>query len=240
MYDDYTIINMEPTIIPTYFPAVRLWNYDISGKKGDRWRQTVDDLDKIDGEEEVEGVIGDETNSKRKGNHDHHPSHRHTSPHSPSRTRSYLTPLGYVQYYLPLFNANANSGYGPGPHGAALLAKRGEKGHRPPATWEIEYTTYTAKGLARSLLGLAGQPSAIPLRLLSVEVYQAVRNHGVKGGVDALAKILQTKENLISYELEDLTIPSWLKLGRELGRSEQRWKLYLKRMFVSTGIERSW
>ena len=250
-YDDYTIINMEPSIIPTYFPGFRLWQYDISKKdEGRRWRQIVgDELDQEDEGEDasIEGAqrsTGFLRFSKRTPpNTDLSHLTRHTSPHSPSRTKSYLTPLGYTQYYLPLPLVNENSGYGPGPHGAALLKKRGEHGIRPTAGWEIEYTTYSAKNLARSLLGRSDQPPSIPIQMLPEGIAEVVRKYRTRsgeGGIDSLRKVLRGTLNLVSYELEDLTIPSWLELGRTLGRSEVHWKLYLKRMFVSTGIERSW
>lgn len=247
-YDDYSIMNMEPSIIPTYFPGLRLWQYDVS-KRSKRWRKSSDES-----EDGSEGVVAGEESSgeededsirfeKRKTRNDSDPLLRHVDPQSPSRFQSYLTPLGYTQYFLPLPLVNANSGYGPGRAGAALLKKHGEKGQRPPAQWEIEYTTFTSKNLARSLLGLEDQPAAIPTHLLPPSVHQLVRKYGVRGGKGALAsleKVLKGKENLISYELENLTIPEWLKLGKQLGGSEVHWKVYLKRMFVSTGIERSW
>lgn len=252
-HNDYTIINMEPSIIPTYFPGFRLWQYDVSHKeKGKKWRQIDGDEERDEEEgkdyllEEAQGDVSTLRFSQRTSSPAHPTDlsyrHRHTSPHSPSRRRSVLTPLGYTQYYLPLPLVNENSGYGPGSHGAALLKKHGEHGVRPTAGWEIEYTTYTAENLARSLLGKSDQPPAIPLGMLPSGIAEVVRKYRTRSGegVEGLRKVLEGRLNLVSYEMEDLTIGSWLRLGKTLGRSETHWKLYLKRMFVSTGIERSW
>lgn len=51
---------------------------------------------------------------------------RYASPHSPSRTNRYLTPLGYTQYYLPLNQ------------------------HQNP-NWTIEYITYPAEHIKKHL-----------------------------------------------------------------------------------------
>lgn len=69
---------------------------------------------------------------------------RHTSPDSPSRTNRFLTPLGYVQYYLPLDLPNMNDGWGPD-------AASFKSNHRPWPEWQIEYSTLDESRLHRVL-----------------------------------------------------------------------------------------
>lgn len=40
------------------------------------------------------------------------------------------------------------------------------------------------------------------------------------------------------YQLDDLTIPSWLTLAKGLTRSKRKWKQYVRRMYVDSGAEK--
>lgn len=169
---------------------------------------------------------------------------RYFDPTSPSCQNGFLSPLGYTQYYINLVETNRNSGYGPGAKGRKLLEARGEKGERPPPVWEIEYTSFNATKLARGLLNLADQPAAIPVQLLPVSIAAVVSSVREEDERDQEAKVekvarLIRKEGLTPYELDDLTVGSWLKLARKLGKSKKAaaWKGYVLRMFVSSGEE---
>ena len=41
-----------------------------------------------------------------------------------------------------------------------------------------------------------------------------------------------------SYELPDLTIPSWLQLAKKFTKSKNMWNTYVHRMYVSSDAEK--
>lgn len=48
---DFAIVNVNPSVIPTYLPAVRVWMYNVTGEA---WKQNSEDLEEDDEEEEEE------------------------------------------------------------------------------------------------------------------------------------------------------------------------------------------
>lgn len=284
-YDDYAIVNVEPSVIPTYLPTLRLWQYNITKPSAGVWKQDLrhsssdmydsdqDDNCADDDEEEEEqcdivkpllpasvsylfsflpspptivstfldtfysSTITARRRKKKKGGGKKRkkptpPSiPRHADPNSPSRTNTYLSPLGYTQFYLNLVTANENDGHGPSKEGIER-AKNGSA-HRLPPKWEIEYTTFDATTLATGLLVEGSKGSPIPTTLLPSFVKHLKANERVEEKVTVLEAILK-KKGLVPFGMKDLTIPSFLDLARRLGKSEKAWQEYRRFMYVST------
>jgi endopolyphosphatase len=75
---EYAVIHINPSIIPTFFPALRIFKYNTTVvTKGDK----MDDVDDVD-------------------------SMRKRRKHRPSVINTFLTPLGYTQYFINLTHAN--------------------------------------------------------------------------------------------------------------------------------------
>ncbi|KAK4051670.1 Endopolyphosphatase [Microbotryomycetes sp. JL221] len=270
---DYSVVNVNPSVVPTYLPAFRIWEYNTSVEA--RWRQPPDwetgaapfaeDEDEDDLKVTRSGDGGRSlsnmwqclidlysdafpaqviTRHKHKKHRKHKkkkrkskwPSYprlqRHHNPSSPSQHNSYLTPVGYTQYMLDLDRVNSFDGFG--------SAEGRVKGERPLPEWQIEYTTLDAQVVAKRLLSpsslkdedgsgtLSGQHEVWP-----PSVRRLVENGATTQEVADTLK----KEGLTPYELQDLTIKSWLELGHKLGKQDKEWQDYRKRMFVSSGAD---
>ena len=250
---DHSIVNVNPSVIPTYLPAVRVWEYNATR---DDWRQDVDGAvgwgddfassdDDDDGDEDDElssrstllsllptslqlifspSLLGRRKKHRKHGKHRKDPPRlpRHFSPSSPACTNRFRTPLGYTQYFLELDKVNLNSGYGPGKEGMKLLKERGETGMRPTPEWSVEYVTGTAESVARKVL--RGEVMGMP---------ESVRQIALQGKESVVSALREA--GVVPYEMRDLTVGSWIELGRTLARSDKAWKEFGHRMFVSSG-----
>lgn len=278
---DYSIINVNPSVIPTYLPSLRIWQYNITEVE-DGFKQVNEDsvqsreVNIYEEEDIEEGEIdADEddllpmvisskssvfsylsttfatqkilsifslatstestllTSAAAKKRHKKKKPHlpRHSSPSSPSQFNTFLSPVGYTQFYLDLNSANKNSGYGPGQKGRDLLTERGEKGVRDEPEWSIEYTTFEADKFGRELLGIGSQLVGIPLSLIpsEIQIVLSGETEEKEKVIDTVVGLLEDLE-IVPYEMADLTVGSWLKLARDLSRNKRDWKDYVKRM----------
>ncbi|KAM0790028.1 hypothetical protein ACM66B_005357 [Microbotryomycetes sp. NB124-2] len=257
---DFSVVNVNPSVIPTYLPAFRIWEYNTSVEA--RWRQPQDwetavDVDGTTAESAVWSIVyrlwdmvaapnwlanlttNNFTKSilKRRKKHKKkkkYPSYprleRHYNSSSPSQRNAYLTPLGYTQYMLDLERANEFDGYG------SSEAKEGG-GTRPLPEWQVEYTTLYAEEVAGRLVDehLASLDAQVSHRHRAwpPAVRQLVHNGS---SVNEIADALR-REDVTPYEMNDLTFTSWLALGHKLGKQDKAWKGYRKRMFVSSGAD---
>ena len=126
----YSIVNVAPSIVPTYNPSMRIYSYNAS--YASRFRQgaaaggevadVADDWSVLDTLAQLPlGLF------KKRRRHRKTQPPRHTSPDSPIRSNRFLTPLGYTQLYIDLPVANL----------------------RPevPPEWQVEYETGQAYGM---------------------------------------------------------------------------------------------
>jgi endopolyphosphatase len=225
-HDDYAVVNVAPAVVPNpYLPSFRVFSYNISS--GPR-------LDRPDGL----------TGGKRKPGHHRgkkgdkkalckqaeyrdtwkcHLNERFNSdPSAPSRTNELWTPLGYAQVkrvrtwiLCGLLTRHVYPQY--------YLSERQLKkatAKRPPK-WKLEYLTYRVTALHpdpdQELGGDAEFIYPVPLRHLP----RSLRDNTTA-----------TKSKYAPYKMDDLTIPSWLKLARKLGEPEavklrERFKRYM-------------
>ncbi|SCV73688.1 BQ2448_6118 [Microbotryum intermedium] len=300
---DYSVININPSVIPTYLPAFRVWEYNTTLREG-AFRPTgwaasdsigdlgepnsrldvVDEGEDEDDEEEVtwdgeeEDVTAGSTSytptilplfeaatsqvrigyqffrrsmtsgasvpdleitrKKKKKHRKQQPRRRlprYSSPNAPGRSNQFLTPLGFTQYYLDLDQANEFEGFG---------SKEAwqEGGDRPRPVWNVEYVTMPAETVAKRLLHKGGEDEENSLSttdpFVNSVVWPAEIADAIQSGgrVEDVVQVLRQK-NLTPYELDDLTLGSWLGLARRVAKGGKAWKNFRKRMFVSSGSE---
>ncbi|SPC61264.1 related to PPN1 - vacuolar endopolyphosphatase [Ustilago sp. UG-2017b] len=118
--DFYSVFFVAPSIIPTYYPSIRLWTYNVS--ESARNQPFTSNLNTISSIEPNTGLGEDDDEElepfsrhhhrptppkKKKGKkHRKHKLPRHTSPSSPSRTNTYLSMLGYSQWVMDIDDQN--------------------------------------------------------------------------------------------------------------------------------------
>ncbi|WVQ75194.1 hypothetical protein IAR50_004805 [Cryptococcus sp. DSM 104548] len=253
---DYAVMNVAPSVIPTYYPGIRVFSYNITGAEDDfqdLYKAADNEEDQYEQDEE-EG--GDTLNSyfldsreiedpsllstlKSKGGGHRHkqpkddcslPENedkphctfkrkpRYSSKNSPSRRNGPLSPLGFVQFYLP-----------------DLSKKSVKKGKKEPE-WKVEYTTYKIKDLVPK--GNLTQPVPVPLHLLpsyDPAIFQHPKNKAEQKEIakkqDKFSKALK---KVTPYRMKDLTVGSWVKLARLLVLEKKRWSKFAELMLVST------
>ncbi|KAI0347563.1 hypothetical protein BDW22DRAFT_1352033 [Trametopsis cervina] len=256
-YDALAVVNVSPSVVPNpYLPSFRVYAYNVSGdayvpaaeeqEQGETWHRLGGlpgggegdehgfgedyEEEEDDWEEEVDEELRDAfaredrtTVSRHLGDYvdreEWCPPGRenatwactlserwHSSPRSPSRTNRLLTPLGFAQYYLPDMNGTA----------------------KHPPQWRLEYLTFAPPNLHPPSAATTGTATddAATVRF----AYPIPLKHLPKKLRDASANV--TKSKYAPYGMEDLTIPSWLRLVRRLGRAKhaklrRRFKQYM-------------
>ncbi|KAJ9114260.1 hypothetical protein QFC22_005712 [Naganishia vaughanmartiniae] len=255
--EDYTVINVSPSVIPTYLPGIRVYNYNVTGLKLDEDGLVGDEQEFAGPDMSSQTVLP--TTRKRKTGHRHSkkkkkkndcnkPEHedqphckfrqkeRHFSPESPSRANTLFTPLGYTQFYLPGLD---------------------EQTHSPPK-WIIEYATYSPEGLLRGgrngTDGDAQGRQPVPWHLLPgyqefVEREEAASrfadsndNKTLKGhdqdDQDPYTKFKAGLKSITPYHLADLTIPSYAHFAKRLTSEKRLWKRFASAMYLTTKDEK--
>ncbi|BGP41668.1 Endopolyphosphatase [Rhodotorula kratochvilovae] len=247
---DYLPVHVNPSVIPTYLSGLRVWEYNTSREAREEMRERVraeqdDDLEEDDEERGTLARLVDAV--KRKGRRggkgkkgkkrpqdpDRPPKPpRRSSPHAPARTNTYLSPLSYTQYFLPL---------------SAYTAPGVANGSAPPQ-WQVEYTTLSASEAARRLIaGEGGQsdpvfpPETLPAPVRAL--LSSPRAH-TPSALHALRRALK-RAHLTPYDgvlsaAEGLTVRAWVRaarwvVGKEKGGEEGEWEAFRGRMGVGSG-----
>lgn len=269
--DLYSVFYEAPSMVPTYLPSLRVWTYNTSLEHSNRpvWPQEVStdlpllldyvsydlcDDDETSNECEPYPMPGDVSVWKKDRQHNR-PTHRHrhrrrdqrlpryASPFSPSRTNTFLTPLGYSQWVLDLEAANAE-----------VLHMRKKHGGPQPANlsleFDLEYTTYTAPVLWHQYQDELVSPREVlppphhhvspgdhhipvPHRLLERVLKQASLTSPFYYEKDEwhLAKPLKP---LTHYARDDMTLRSVMDLARRLVLDKRLWKTFVHRMYTNS------
>ncbi|KAG2156070.1 Metallo-dependent phosphatase-like protein [Suillus clintonianus] len=191
-YDDYAVISVSPSLVPTYLPSFRVFNYNISGlgsttvgAVGEDEYLLMTKMDRASRRKHLPYRHGNDGNDGRQCmGADYRDSWRcklqpwRSDSHAPSRQNSLWSPLGYAQYYIP-------------------QVEEYDESHEP--RFKLEYLTFPI-----SSLHLADGP--VPLRNLP----KSLREAGV------------TESEFAPYGMHDLTIPSWLDLACKLGKPREK------------------
>ncbi|EIN10626.1 endopolyphosphatase [Punctularia strigosozonata HHB-11173 SS5] len=207
-HDDYAVVNVAPAVVPNpYLPSFRVYSYNIS---------TTSDLDRSD----------ELTAGKRRPGH-------------PRGKKGDKKTLCKRPEYWDTWRCHLNKGFNSDssapsrtnglwtPLGYAqyyLPEKQLKKAtaNRPPK-WKMEYLTYPVTALHPN--ADAGEGDAdfiypVPVRHLP----RSLRDNTTA-----------TKSKFAPYKMEDLTIPSWLKLARRLGAPEgEKLRARFKRYMFQT------
>ncbi|KAL7282436.1 hypothetical protein ACG7TL_003907 [Trametes sanguinea] len=207
-HDNYAVVNVAPSVVPTYLPSFRIFAYNATGEAyqpgllgaadeqpGTTSSPSSRSLKALSG-----GLCEEEAFAESWRCHLDQPWH--SSPESPSRTNRLWTPLGYAQYTL------------------RKMTKADER-HAPK--FKLEYLTFPVEALhppapERDEAGDATNSTAdaakarkfwypIPKRHLP----RPLRN-------STIAK----SRKYAPYGLADLTIPSWTGLAQRLGRTKSK------------------
>lgn len=196
--DDYAVVNVAPSVVPNpYLPSFRVYSYNVTGGEERPSKQG----------KRKHGHRRDDRNNATCKSVEHAESWRchlnepwHSDADSPSRSNRQWTPLGYAQVCRLLFSERQGTECRMQYYIPRL--ERADKTHEP--RFELEYVTYTIDALQPK--GDGGHP--VPLEQLPEELKR-------QGG---------GKSRHAPYWMEDLTIGSWMRLGRALGE-ERREKL---------------
>ncbi|KAI0375671.1 hypothetical protein BV20DRAFT_932452 [Pilatotrama ljubarskyi] len=220
-HDDYAVVNVAPSVIPTYLPSFRIFAYNATGepyRAGQLGRAEEQpgrpsrSLKTLAG-----GLCAQEEPANTWLCHLEQPWH--SSPESPSRMNRLWTPLGYAQYTLRKMD-------------------RADESH--PPKFKLEYLTFPVRALrpppeaegAAEAEGIDGGRDTIADATVNAKRkfwYPIPRRHlprRLRNGT-----ITESKK-FAPYELEDLTIPSWTALAQRLGRAKakklrQRFRRYM-------------
>lgn len=270
---DYAPVHVNPSVIPTYLPSVRVWEYNTTRSARDetiaRSRSEQDDSG-CDAPDTEPGFFArwmpsfflprrpsTVCHSERQQQQQQSRPDRHSSPHAPGRTNTYLTPLAYTQYHIPrheLERANKAA--------RRLVLKQGnassssEEEEVEPPRWSVEYTTLSTSEAANRLLeaipsrsdrGRAQPPPSRhadpvlkpallppPLQNLLATPPSAAKFHRVRR---LLRKLDLTPYNGVMSAREGLTVGAWIKMARWVSEEgqEERWKSFRRRMGVGSG-----
>jgi len=264
-HDDYVVVNVGPSVIPAYYPSYRIFQYNITAYPGakisdeqsftrEQWDslEIVESLEEEDDDEDDDndedivhpprrqrsihsphGIADHRLDWTRGRKHGHrHPEKpdcslpenkekyacrpwgpRHASPDSPSRNNTLWSLLGYAQYYLPDLDTSSK---------------------KNPPKYRMEYLTFEIDAL-RPPNDTDSTPSG-------------VKKHKGESWVPPVPKHLlpkslrggnRTKSKFAPYQMEDLTIPSWIGFARKLGKSKRLWKQFIGFMYMGEDVEDS-
>ncbi len=238
-YKDYAVINVAPSIIPTYQPAARIYSYNITGISLDS--KVREQVEHPEPDDPMDAMKKQKKGSCKKPENKYKPHcsfktrPRYASPDSPSRSNQPFTVLGYTQFFIPDLD-------------------KPKKSKTPPG-WEIEYTTFKASSLLPDSLtnGIHrsyGQPPPVPYHLLpgfdpdivdlvtDEDVARLDGEDHVAGGNDSAEskkeEFLFAIKRITPWKLKDLTIKSYVKFARRLANDKKAFKKFLDYMFVSS------
>jgi endopolyphosphatase len=251
-YEDYSIINVSPSLIPIYLPTLRIWTYNVS--RDSAWEQGSEDAagreideDEEDDEEFASTIttfrylftylsnllapspISSSTPQLHSLIKKPKPPKtkpklppRYNSPASPSRTNRFLSPLGFTQLCVDLQVFNQRDGFGPSLLGNSSDAGAEGEEGRREPEWAIEYTTYTASSLAQSILTSSPQPAPIPTSL-----YPSFITHYLSQNISSSILSPSTP----AYSLS--RILNWFR--SEVGEDKERLQQGLEKLILAEG-----
>lgn len=229
----YSVASLSPSLVPNWYPTMRVWTYNTSSHTRYRAKDYVHDLRLGENDETLQwgcdtseqhvfGLAGEfadadskRTDRKKPKKPKKKPYHRH--PASPVRTNRFLTPLGYSQWHLNLDEANR--------------AYETKPPHPPPPDFQLEYATYATDAVWKPYLSrydrgtnssLPSSPVPIPLPLLQAELHRYHISPGKGADRFILPEVLRVKTD---WEYDALTIPAYLDLSIRLRQSRENYLL---------------
>lgn len=260
--DYYSLFYVSPSVIPTYMPSVRVWTYNTSlahdNRPGllaadeadraallsfvsyDSCEQADTDPACVEERVHIEKKVRHHRRPKRKSHRRHRKLPRYASPQSPSRTNTFLSPLGYSQWVVNLTAANDLYDQVRRTNGTAAADTL-------TLTYDLEYATYPASTLWHAYFDTASDPTRkghrhhtpmqhhipVPRPLLDKAL--------AKLGIDTPLKcrgdrchVRRRVSHLSEYSLKDMTLRPVMDLARRLVLDSTLWKHYVHRMYTNS------
>lgn len=245
---DFAIVNIAPSVVPTYQPSARVWIYNVTKPPA-----KVDSLC-VDRKTRLQRAV-DRLQLPFFASRPSSPTCGHVDS-APVRSNRFLSPLAYTQFFVRLPRANKHGGYGPGRKGKA---RKDAGGERPQLEWEVEYTTATRERFLEAAVGEGTLPLLFPKELAPADLRNltAIEAQTLLGdpdldldpedgedeeaeddGDDDVAAVKKKGKRrkwmkLVPWSMEELTLGSWIELARRLGKGKKAWDTYRRFMVVS-------
>jgi endopolyphosphatase len=226
--DEWAVVNVSPSVVANpYLPALRVFSYNVTSHNAGT-EKPGDPTDMGDQQKKTEGSKrkhshrhgGKPKDCKKKKNRDRwecrSPQGKwHSDEHAPSRTNTLWSPLGYSQV-ICIFSLRGP----PGDKGEQFyMPALGTANETHPPEWELEYVTYELSALQppedATEAEVAKFVYPIPPTLLPRELKKTAR-----------------ETRFAPYGMKDLTIRSWVKLARKLGKKKKLWKRFKEYMYL--------
>lgn len=233
-HDDYVIINVGPSVIPTYYPSFRIFQYNITDYLGPKvtddqqfTQESWNDLAVEDTEpEEDDGPIPPKnawpihSTGKRRHGHRHPGSINCSDPENEEKRA--CRPWG-PRHASPSSPSRTNTLWSLLGYAQFYLPDiaKGNETYKPK--FKLEYTTFPISSLHPpndTTLARTWIPP-IPKHLLP----------------HSLRNMSRTKSKYTPYRMTDLTIPSYITLARKLAKNHKLWKRFVDFMYMGAGEE---
>lgn len=255
--DAYSAFFVAPSVVPTYYPTVRVWTFNASrpleklARQGRSEQQNPTKARDFSerGTSQSDASIYSPSNSSRTyspldsshlKSRDRRKKHsnlpRFTSSDSPSRKNTYLTLLGYSQWVLDLDKHNRIY---------RQETKRGQE--HSGLNYQLEYTSYEARTLWSQYLDKVqdkGIHVPVPKRLLDEEISRLnsrppslastswLFNPFKRRGGDV--KVPRKLRHLTDYSIPVFTVDHLLEWARELAGNDKMWKSFVRRIYTES------
>lgn len=257
--DYYGAFFLNPSIVPTYFPTLRVWTYNTTPAHENRPIMAQETgLDQVDVMELNDILFGEEDGSSdihvevarshrrpaRKHRKKHRKQPRYASELSPSRTNTFLSLLGYSEWVLDIDQANAE--YERVRHKAGRAAA---DQLRPE--FQLEYVTYDGGTLWHEFVERAGNNYCVP----DFRRHEIPADHHVpvptallerhlerfnlespfrRSTTDGVCRIARPLREITMYGMNDLTLRSVMDLARRLVLDKKLWDVFVRRLYTSS------
>ncbi|KAI0638216.1 Metallo-dependent phosphatase-like protein [Trametes polyzona] len=224
-HDNYAVVNVAPSVIPTYLPSFRIYAYNTTGELY-RAGQLGDAEAQPGPSRSLKTVVGDlceeeEYENTWRCNLD---QPWHSNPDAPSRTNRLWTPLGYAQYTLRDMDT-ADEEHAP-KFKLEYLTFPVAALHPPPESEAAADATDTDDSARSEGKGKGKKKDKFWYPIPRRQLPRLLRN-----------STIEKSKKFAPYELEDLTIPSWTALAQRLGRAKAKRLRQRFRRFMYMGAD---
>ncbi|KAI0650721.1 Metallo-dependent phosphatase-like protein [Trametes meyenii] len=212
-HDNYGVVNVAPSVVPTYLPSFRIFAYNTTGEVYRAGQLgSSEQPGPLRSLKSLVGPLCAEAEYEKSWRCNLEQPW-HSSPESPSRMNRLWTPLGYAQYNLRNMDA-------------------ADATH--PPKFKLEYMTFPVTALHPQAAPEAEEAADATSTGARKFWYPVPRRH--------LPRVLRNgtatkSKKFAPYELEDLTIPSWAGLAQRLGRAKAKKLRQRFRRFMYMGAD---
>ncbi|KAG8888432.1 Endopolyphosphatase [Tulasnella sp. 332] len=231
-YDDYVVVNVAPSVVPTYQPSVRVFSYNVTNwgigtnstvavEDGEDEDADDEDDDGDDEDDVLENIHHGNVRDKDEDEIERAMERKHGHRHSPDVTdctkkknrdkkKCLLKGPRHAHKRSP---SRRNGLWSPLGYTQYYISDLDAHNSSNPPKYEIEYMTY-------------------PLSALVPPTNWPVPQHLLPNSLRNLTQIPDDmKSDLVPFGLKDLTIPSWIKFARKLSKKKKLWRRFKTLMY---------